>query len=119
MVTTKGRYIVGREVMILMGMPVHKLKLRSCSESVTCPAVVFEQSTPLASCTVNGSSVHKALLFPRYCTVLAETPWLFVQYYRSCLQVLAPVCLKGCPQTGLLSLVKLLCKQFGALICWN
>eukprot|EP00435_Cladocopium_sp_Y103_P068612 s569_g31.t2 len=32
--TTKGRYILGRETMLLMGLPVHKLQLGSCSEAV-------------------------------------------------------------------------------------
>ncbi|CAK9041948.1 unnamed protein product [Durusdinium trenchii] len=31
---TKGRYLLGREITLLMGHPIHRLNLSSCSESV-------------------------------------------------------------------------------------
>lgn len=35
LVTSKGRYIIGREAMILMGIPINRLKISSCSERVS------------------------------------------------------------------------------------
>lgn len=34
--TTPGRFLLGREIMMLMGMPIHELTLNSSSESVPC-----------------------------------------------------------------------------------
>ena len=32
----RGRYLLGRETMLLMGLPVHRLNLKGCSENVPC-----------------------------------------------------------------------------------
>ena len=34
--TGRGRYLLGRETMLLMGLPVHRLNLKGCSENVPC-----------------------------------------------------------------------------------
>ena len=44
--TSPGRYLIGQEIMTLMGMPVHLLKTSSCSQRVPCLLLFCGQREP-------------------------------------------------------------------------
>ena len=41
--TSRGRYLVGREICLLMGLPVHKLKLGTCNERASCLIIKLDR----------------------------------------------------------------------------
>ena len=58
MAPSKGRYVIGREVLALMGVPIHKMVLRKTAESASRPVFSFD-------CCILGATLFG---WQRYCS---------------------------------------------------